>query len=144
MQLHVMANGKPTEVSVHWTGGEMHVQHPPSPTSGRNPQYPARVHHGTAYVIHDRQQTKVSWPVYDVDAVEEENSGGAVRAPINGKLAKVFVAKGAKVAKGDRIAVVEAMKMEHVLVAPTTGIVSELTATEGAQVKDGEVLARIT
>ena len=105
----------------------------------------ARIHvdGGTAYVVLDRQQTKVSWPVYDVDAVAEEDSGGAVRAPINGKVAKLLVEKGAKIAKGDRVAVVEAMKMEHVLVAPSAGVVSELNVAEGAQVKDGQVLLRI-
>ena len=85
----------------------------------------------------------MAWPVYDIDAVAEEDSGGAVRAPINGKVPKLLVEKGAKVAKGDRIAIVEAMKMEHVLVAPVAGAVSELNVAEGAQVKDGQVLARI-
>ena len=49
---------------------------------------------------------------------DEAGDGSAVRAPIIGRVAKVFVAQGDTVAKGDRIAVVEAMKMEHVLHAP--------------------------
>jgi biotin carboxyl carrier protein len=144
----VVAQGRPAKVLARWSGGELQIHMPPDApaASARVQAGPARTHveAGTAYVVLDRQQTKVSWPVYDVDAVEEENSGGAVRAPINGKVAKLLVETGAKVAKGDRIAIVEAMKMEHVLVAPTSGVVSELTVCEGAQVRDGEVLARIT
>jgi 3-methylcrotonyl-CoA carboxylase alpha subunit len=41
------------------------------------------------------------------------------------------------VEKGDRLAVVEAMKMEHVLVAPCAGTVTEIAAEPGAQVGEG-------
>jgi 3-methylcrotonyl-CoA carboxylase alpha subunit len=145
LHLDVVAQGKPVKILAGWDGGTLRVQVPPMAAASAPASRGARVHvdSGTAYVVLDRQQTKVAWPVYDIDAVAEEDSGGAVRAPINGKVAKLLVEKGAKVAKGDRIAIVEAMKMEHVLVAPVSGAVSELNVAEGAQVKDGQVLARI-
>ena len=46
-------------------------------------------------------------------------------------------------AKGTRLAVMEAMKMEHSLTAPIDGTVSELTAVPGAQVIAGATIARI-
>ena len=97
----------------------------------------------TAYVVLERQQTRVAWPVYDVDDIEEEGAGGAVKAPINGKVARIFVAEGQTVAKGDRIAVVEAMKMEHVLHAARDGIVGKVAAAEGAQVNQGALIASL-
>ena len=147
LRLDVMAQGKPMAVTARWTNGSLQVRVPAATSSpvgsveGRPSR--SRIDGDTAYVVLDRQQTKVSWPIYDVDAVEEEDLGGAVKVPINGRVAKVFVEKGAKVVKGDRIAVVEAMKMEYVLSAPSSGIVSELSAVEGTQVRDGQILARI-
>ena len=70
-------------------------------------------------------------------------SGDAVRAPINGKVARVFVKEGDAVEKGDRLAVVEAMKMEHVLHAPRAGTISKVAATEGAQVNQGALLVSL-
>ena len=148
LRFPLIAQGKPADIMARWHDGTLHIHVPAGAEASAAPiagcTARTQVDGDTAYVILDRRQTKVSWPVYDVDAVEEENSGGAVRAPITGKIAKLFVEKGAKIARGDRVAIVEAMKMEHVLTAPTSGIVSELSATEGAQVRDGEVLARIT
>jgi 3-methylcrotonyl-CoA carboxylase alpha subunit len=66
-----------------------------------------------------------------------------VRAPIIGRVAKVFVRKGDKVGKGDRIAVVEAMKMEHVLHAPRDGVVARVAVKEGEQVVQGTLIATL-
>ncbi|MGN6123696.1 MAG: biotin/lipoyl-containing protein [Sphingomonas oligoaromativorans] len=68
---------------------------------------------------------------------------GALTAPMPGRVVSVEVAKGDKVAKGQRIVVIEAMKMEQALVAPFDGIVAELGPQAGAQVSEGILLARI-
>jgi len=47
------------------------------------------------------------------------------------------------VAAGQRLLVLEAMKMEQALLAPFDGIVAELSAEAGGQVTEGTVLARI-
>ncbi|MEO7787081.1 MAG: biotin/lipoyl-containing protein, partial [Sphingomicrobium sp.] len=47
------------------------------------------------------------------------------------------------VAKGQRLLTLEAMKMEHGLVAPFDGTVADLVAVAGGQVSEGVVLARI-
>ena len=58
-------------------------------------------------------------------------SGGSVKAPMHGKLIAVFVQPGDRVEKGQRLAIVEAMKMEHALVAPADGEVAEIAAEAG-------------
>jgi 3-methylcrotonyl-CoA carboxylase alpha subunit len=68
---------------------------------------------------------------------------GAIVAPMPGKVASVEVSQGEKVAKGQRLLTLEAMKMEQGLVAPFDGVVAELNATAGAQVQVDAVLARI-
>jgi 3-methylcrotonyl-CoA carboxylase alpha subunit len=68
---------------------------------------------------------------------------GAIVSPMPGKLIAVAVKQGETVAKGQKLVTLEAMKMEHSLVAPFDGIVAELNAKEGAQVSEGALLARI-
>ena len=68
---------------------------------------------------------------------------GAVAAPMPGRIVSVEIAKGQTVGKGQRLMMLEAMKMEHALVAPFDGVVAELMASAGAQVSEGAILARI-
>ena len=68
---------------------------------------------------------------------------GVITAPMPGKITSVEVAAGHKVAKGQRLLTLEAMKMEHGLTAPFEGVVAELNAKAGAQVSEGAVLARV-
>ena len=70
-------------------------------------------------------------------------STGTLIAPMPGKVTAVDVAPGATVTKGQRILTLEAMKMEHALVAPFDGTVAELTVEAGAQVQVDALLARI-
>ena len=68
---------------------------------------------------------------------------GAITAPMPGRVSAVEVSVGENIAKGQRLLTLEAMKMEHALVAPFDGVVAELAAEAGAQVGEGAVLARI-
>ncbi len=71
---------------------------------------------------------------------EAEDAGGGCQASMPGRILKVLVAEGADVAKGDPLVVMEAMKMEHQLTAPTDGRVTEVRVREGDQVNAGDVL----
>ncbi len=66
---------------------------------------------------------------------------GAILAPMPGKVIAVDVAEGDAVTAGQRLMVLEAMKMEHALTAPFDGTVTELAASEGGQVQVDAVLA---
>ncbi len=68
---------------------------------------------------------------------------GAILAPMPGKVTNVEISKGEKVAKGQRLLTLEAMKMEHGLVAPFDGVVAELNDKAGAQVQVDALLAKI-
>ena len=64
-------------------------------------------------------------------------------ASMPGKVVRVLVEVGAKVEAGDGIVVVEAMKMQNEMKSPKAGLVTSLTATPGATVNAGDVLAEI-
>jgi len=68
---------------------------------------------------------------------------GEIEAPMPGKVTAVEVAAGDKVAKGQRLLTLEAMKMEHSLTAPFDGTVAELSAAQGQQVTEGQLLLRV-
>ncbi|AEG48989.1 Methylcrotonoyl-CoA carboxylase [Sphingobium chlorophenolicum L-1] len=70
-------------------------------------------------------------------------SDGAILSPMPGRIIAVAVAKGDKVAKGQKLVTLEAMKMEHSLVAPFDGLVAELDASEGGQVSEGTLLVLV-
>ncbi len=92
----------------------------------------------TYLVLRAGFQTRVEIGVFD--AAESGDAGDAVVSPMHGKLTAVFVDAGARVRKGQRVAIVEAMKMEHPLVAPVSGVVAEIRAAPGAQVARGAVV----
>jgi len=68
---------------------------------------------------------------------------GDILAPMPGKVIAVDVAEGDEVTKGQRLLVLEAMKMEHALTAPFDGTVAELGVSEGQQVQVEALLARV-
>lgn len=68
---------------------------------------------------------------------------GEIEAPMPGKVTAVEVSVGAKVAIGQRLLTLEAMKMEHALTAPFDGTVAELSASAGQQVSEGQLLVKI-
>ena len=74
---------------------------------------------------------------------EAGSDSGSLHAPMPGAVILVDVAKGARVKRGQRLLVLEAMKMEYVLAAPFDGVVAELAAKAGARVSEGALLARI-
>jgi 3-methylcrotonyl-CoA carboxylase alpha subunit len=73
-------------------------------------------------------------------ADDEEVAGGGLTAPMPGKIVAVHVAPGDRVERGAPLLVLEAMKMEHTIVAPADGTVAELRFGVGEQVDDGDAL----
>ena len=62
---------------------------------------------------------------------------------MHGRVAALFVVEGDTVEAGQRLAVVEAMKMEHALTAPFAGVVRDLVSAVGEQVEMGERILRV-
>jgi 3-methylcrotonyl-CoA carboxylase alpha subunit len=72
---------------------------------------------------------------------DENLQSASLAAPMSGKIVRVFVKPGDIVSKGDRLLVLEAMKMEHAMTAGFDAVVTSLAAGEGEQVAEGQVLA---
>jgi len=69
--------------------------------------------------------------------------GNLIEAPMPGLVKSIHAKVGQKVAEGDRLAVLEAMKMEHALLAARDGVVAEVLAAAGQQVDTGAALVRL-
>ena len=83
-------------------------------------------------------------PVDPLDvAAEGAVALGLIVAPMPGLVKAVFVEPGQEVAAGDRLAILEAMKMEHTLTAGRDGTVAEVLAKAGQQVEEGAALIRL-
>ena len=82
-----------------------------------------------------------------VDPLAREGAAGGdatlIEAPMPGLVKAVYAAPGQAVAKGDRLAVLEAMKMEHSLLAARDGVVAEVLVAAGDQVSAGAALVRL-
>ena len=89
-----------------------------------------------------------AWPFGPRQAEHVGGSGGGagdgtILSPMPGRIIAVLVEAGQTVVKGQRMLVLEAMKMEQALLAPFNGTVSELKVSEGVQVPEGTLLVRI-
>lgn len=69
--------------------------------------------------------------------------GNVIEAPMPGLVKSVMAKAGQAVQAGDRLAILEAMKMEHALLAARDGIVAEVLAADGDQVEAGAALIRL-
>jgi 3-methylcrotonyl-CoA carboxylase alpha subunit len=89
------------------------------------------------YVLRHGRQTKVSLRDLALDEAGDRGAGGLVRAPMHGKVLSLLVEQGERVTRGQRVAIIEAMKMEHTLTAPIDGTVAEIAVAPDAQVAEG-------
>ncbi len=136
-----------------------------APADAKPPQ-PAE---GGGEIVSRDYKVEVSGKLFDVKVIGEAAAGGGAPAaggkkppkrerkagggggasseslssPLQGTVFKVAVEKGAEVAEGDLICVIEAMKMENEIVAHRAGKVEELKIAEGDAVSSGDVLAVI-
>ena len=130
-----MVDGHPGKATATWRDGA-HVT-----VDGRAASATRLIRVGAGMVaIGDGVQRHVALKSYDTVDVDHLDGDGVVKAPMHGKVLAIFVEAGANVAKGERVAVVEAMKMEHALLAPADGIVREIAASVGAQIAEGATI----
>ena len=77
-------------------------------------------------------------------APERAAESGSLIAPMPGSVSRVAAAPGDRVAAGQLVLILEAMKMEHQITAPAAGVLAELRVGQGSQVNSGDVLAIVT
>ncbi len=93
-----------------------------------------------AVLAHGKAEAPIAAPP---EVTGRPDDAVAVTAPIQGTVIGISVSRDAKVAKGQPLFVMEAMKMEHVVAAEISGIVRELTVMAGDTVFEGQTLAYI-
>ncbi len=96
-----------------------------------------------AHVFTPQGATRITVVDALAHAGESEAEGGRLTAPMPGKVVSFSVKAGDKVSKGQALAVMEAMKMEHTIAAPADGVVQELLYAPGDQVTEGAELLKL-
>ena len=128
----VTVNGTPHEVRWHgdrwWVDGDLR----------RN----RIVNHAAGTSVFGGRTVSLK-PLDPLDRAGAETGGGLTLSPMPGLVKAVFVSAGQQVSAGDRLAILEAMKMEHTLTAARDGVVAEVLASPGDQVEAGAALIRL-
>ena len=137
--LPLLVDGERFDARIEWHGDDARVSLPGHAIDeGEHEITLAEGERGVCLALHRGRQTAVSlFDPFGVDLDAAAGAGGVVKAPMHGKLIALFVAEGDVVVKGQRLAIVEAMKMEHVLTAPRDGTVTEVAGEPGGQVAEG-------
>jgi 3-methylcrotonyl-CoA carboxylase alpha subunit len=140
--LDIVVDGHPGKATATWRDGAQTWRDGAHVTVDGNAASATRlIRVGAGIVaIGDGVQRHVALKSYDTVDVDHLDGDGVIKAPMHGKVLAVLVEVGAHVAKGERVAVVEAMKMEHALLAPADGMVREIAAAVGAQVAEGATI----
>ncbi|WP_230970595.1 acetyl-CoA carboxylase biotin carboxylase subunit [Nitrogeniibacter aestuarii] len=85
-----------------------------------------------------------AWPLTRIDPLQHSGEGGGAEgglvAPMPGKVIALLAEAGVTVAKGAPLLILEAMKMEHTITAPSAGVLKAHRFAVGDQVGDGEEL----
>lgn len=93
---------------------------------------------GKLYTVH--VQDERAYRLAQARGTLMDSGEGQITAPMPGIIIAVPVQEGDTVAKGDKVIILESMKMENELKAPRDGIVQEVRVTPGAGVEKGQVL----
>ncbi len=149
----LIVNGAPAQAPVEWIYGNAVAGSGPARTSaeragsfwrGADSALTAVETDSGTLVLRAGRQTSVRLAGLERGAGDDaEDQGAAARSPMHGRLVSLLVKTGDAVVRGQRVAIVEAMKMEHALTAPCAGRVAGISAAEGAQVAQGAVIVTI-
>ncbi|WP_201616560.1 acetyl/propionyl/methylcrotonyl-CoA carboxylase subunit alpha [Psychrobacter urativorans] len=101
------------------------------------------VHDETVHVFTDAGRDRIMLIDIMTYIGEDGPAAGSLKSPMPGQVIAFKVAVGDTVKQGEPLAVIEAMKIEHTIIAPTDGVVVELLFSAGDLVADGDELLRI-
>ncbi|MFZ3349816.1 MAG: biotin carboxylase N-terminal domain-containing protein [Xanthobacteraceae bacterium] len=134
LSLPVVIDGGDIEATVAYAKDGTHVA-----VGGAEPAADAIVFvaDGDAFVLRAGRQTRVRMRDFSAASAGGSGGDGIIRAPMHGRVLQLFAAAGQNVSRGQPLAVIEAMKMEHTLQAPFAGTVQQVTVSPGAQVVEG-------
>jgi 3-methylcrotonyl-CoA carboxylase alpha subunit len=134
LTLPILADGESAIAEAVYTakGPELSVE-----GVGPAPDAVAIADSNAVFVLRHGLQTKVSLRDPSLAEAGDHDKSGLVRAPMHGKVLALLVEKGALVTRGQRVGIIEAMKMEHTIVAPIDGVVTEIVVANDAQIAEG-------
>lgn len=127
----IIVDGESADAAVAYAADGPHVT-----VGGQAPAADANVF-GTdreAYVLRNGRQTRVRLKDFSTSSAAAASGDGVIKAPMHGRVLELLAAVGERVTQGQRLAVIEAMKMEHTLRAPFAGVVRQVSVSTGAQV----------
>jgi len=133
LRLKVEVDGEVRDVAIDWREGRAVAQG----ADGAEPAGVVSWAGDAVYALEGGRAVKVALVDHLARVAEDADGAAAIKAPMHGKVIAVDVAAGDAVEKGDRLAVVEAMKMEHAITAPRDGVVGTVFVAQGDQVDQG-------
>lgn len=112
--------------------------------------YEVEVEKGNAQLLREYEavsapaEAKASSPVTEAVPVPVAATGGRfITAPLPGTVTEIRVSVGQKIAAGEIVGVIEAMKMQNEVAASEGGTVAAIIATKGAQIQSGEPFVQL-
>ncbi len=94
-------------------------------------------------LVHELERwSEIQSELKENNALDQLNDGN-ILSPMPGKVVKIEALEGQKVAKGDVLIIVEAMKMENSILAPFTGVIENVFVHEGDQVRNEAELIKL-
>jgi 3-methylcrotonyl-CoA carboxylase alpha subunit len=136
----LLIDGKPVEALVSFGTNRTAVT---VDGAAADPQAAAIDAGDAVYVMRRGRQTMVRLRDPEAVGAEVGEQGGIVKAPMHGKVLALLVESGAKIVRGQPVAIIEAMKMEHTLTAPADGVIVDIRVVAGVQVAEGAIVAVI-
>jgi len=144
--VEILADGRPVSLSQTIVDGVATIEWRDHRRAADEGPAPAAIVEadGAVFVVRRGRQTELRRiDPLDFEAEASGEGAGQVEAPMHGRLVALFAQEGEIVKRGARLAIVEAMKMEHSLTAPRAGRVVRIAAAIGAQVRQGARLMTI-
>ncbi|MBO0715873.1 MAG: carbamoyl-phosphate synthase subunit L [Rhizobiales bacterium] len=134
INLPILVDGEDAEAVITYEGGSQRLT-----VHGVEPANDARLFQSgaQAYVLRGGRQTRVRIKDFAADVADAGGGGNVIKAPMHGRVLELLAGIGDRVVFGQRLAVIEAMKMEHTLRAPFAAVVKEVSVSTGAQVIEG-------
>jgi 3-methylcrotonyl-CoA carboxylase alpha subunit len=134
LTLPILADGESAIAEIMYTakGPELSVE-----GVGPAPDAVAIADSNAVFVLRHGRQTNVKLRDPGLAEAGDQDKSGLVRAPMHGKVLALLVEKGTQVTRGQRVAIIEAMKMEHTIMAPIDGVVTEIFVAKDAQIAEG-------
>ncbi|KUJ84605.1 3-methylcrotonyl-CoA carboxylase [Microbulbifer flavimaris] len=139
----IVLEGRQVSVTVNREEPEEQLQRSSVTVGGSHRFYRYLIEQQSLYLLDNGRQ----WIISDITRAPSKStstaSSGRILAPMDGCVTEVHVKPGARVSRGETLAVMEAMKMEHPLKAACEGTVLHLATSPGDQVRGGQLLVEI-